>query len=86
MSWVLLTAGYLGGVYMQTWDIYNDPSQCRSAMSTEVLKWHSKGAKVDIISCSPIDTKAGPMFKADENGKLISVPPASQWAAISADN
>jgi hypothetical protein len=24
MSWILLTAGYLGGVYMQTWDIYND--------------------------------------------------------------
>jgi hypothetical protein len=74
MSWILLTAGYLGGVYMQTWNVYNDPNQCRSAMSTEVSKWRSKGAEIDIITCLPIDAKAGPMFKADENGKLIPVP------------
>jgi hypothetical protein len=75
MSWIMLIAGYLGGVYMQTWNVYNDPNQCRSAISTEVRKWHSRGAEVDIITCLPIDVKAGPMFKADENGELIPVPP-----------
>jgi hypothetical protein len=44
-------------------------------MSTEVRKWHSKGAEVDIITCLPVDVRAAPMFKADESGKLIPVPP-----------
>ena len=82
MSWILLTAGYLGGVYIQTWNVYNDPSQCRSAMSTEVRKWHSEGAEVDIITCLPIDVKAGPMFKADEKASSFQFQPASQSAAI----
>jgi hypothetical protein len=43
-------------------------------MLTEARKWHSKGAEIDIITCLPINVKAGPMFKADENGKLTPVP------------
>jgi hypothetical protein len=54
MSWILLTAGYLGGVYMQTWDIgancarpEGPASQSRQAGAAAITGGPGAGRGVD---------------------------------------
>jgi hypothetical protein len=45
MSCIQLTAGYLGGIYMQTWDIYNDPGPMpiRDAHRSSQMAFEGRG-------------------------------------------